>query len=89
MDIFTQKKLLIRVVVLLVLLNILIGFFLTNDLLRKPPPPGNQGEFRDVSDILRRELNLSNEQVDQIRILRSSYFEMEEALAAVIKSERD
>jgi periplasmic protein CpxP/Spy len=90
MDIFTQKKLLIRVVVLLVLLNVfLIGFFLTNNTLRKPPPPGNNREFRDVSDILRRELNLSDEQVDQIRVLRSSYFETEEALAAVIKSERD
>jgi periplasmic protein CpxP/Spy len=90
MDIFTQKKFLIRIVILLVLLNLLlIGFFLFRGTYSKPPRQGNQNEFRDVSEILRRELNLSNEQVDQIRILRSSYFEKEEALAAVIKGERD
>jgi periplasmic protein CpxP/Spy len=90
MDIFTQKKLLIRIVVLLVLLNLfMIGFFLCKDIFRKPPRQGNENEFRDVSDILKRELSLSKEQVDQIRVLRSSYFETEEALAAVIKGERD
>jgi periplasmic protein CpxP/Spy len=90
MDIFTQKKLLIRIVILLVIMNLfLIGFFLFKDIFRKPPRQGNENEFRDVSDILKRELSLSKEQVDQIRVLRSSYFETEEALATVIKSERD
>ena len=90
MDIFTQKKLLFRIVVLLVLLNMfLIGFFLVKEVARKPPRPGNERETRDVSDILRRELNLSKEQVEQIRALRIVYFEKEEALAALIKAERD
>jgi hypothetical protein len=90
MDIFTQKKLLIRIVILLTMLNLfLIGLFLLKDIVRKPPPPGKTNDYRDVSDILKRELNLSKEQVDKIRILRSSYFETEEALATVIKGQRD
>jgi Spy/CpxP family protein refolding chaperone len=90
MDIFTQKKLLIRIVILLTVLNLLfMGLFLWKDVLRKPPPQDKPNDFRDVSEILRRELNLSREQVDQIRILRSSYDETEKALAAVIRSERD
>jgi hypothetical protein len=90
MDIFNQKKILIRIVVLLTVLNLsLIGIFLWKDLIRKHLPPGNQKESRDVTEILKRELNLSREQVDQMRDLRSSYFETEEKLAALIKSERD
>ena len=90
MDIFTQKKLLIRIVILLAFLNLfLIGYLLYTDIFRKPPPQSSEKGYRDVSEILKRELNLSKEQVDQIRVLRSSYFETEEALAAVIKSERD
>jgi Spy/CpxP family protein refolding chaperone len=90
MDIFTQKKLLIRIVILLTVLNLLfIGLFLWKDFFHKPPPRDNPNGFRDVSDILKRELNLSREQVDQIRVLRSSFNGTEIALAAVIKSERD
>jgi Spy/CpxP family protein refolding chaperone len=90
MDIFTQKKLLIRIVILLTVLNLLfIGLFLWKDIIHKPPPQGNKNELRDVSDILKRKLNLSKEQVDKIKILRSSYFETEEALATVIKGQRD
>jgi Spy/CpxP family protein refolding chaperone len=90
MDIFTQKKYLIRIVILLTLLNLLLmGFFLWKDFFHKPPRNGNSEDFRDVSDILRRELNLSKEQVDHIRILRTSYFETEKKLADIIKSERD
>ena len=90
MDIFTQKKLLIRIVILLTVLNILLmgGFFL-KDIFHKPPPPDNLGEFRDISAILKKELNLTREQVDQIRNLRSVFFEKENVLAAAIKSERD
>jgi Spy/CpxP family protein refolding chaperone len=90
MDIFTQNKVLIRIVILLTVLNLLfIGLFLWKDIIHKPPPQGKTNEFRDVSDILKRELDLSKEQVDKIRILRSSYFKTEEALATVIKGQRD
>jgi len=90
MDIFTQKKLLVRIVILLTTLNlILIASVVWNDYFRKPPPPVNQDDFRDVSEILKRELNLSDKQVEQIRNLRSVYFRKERAISDVIKGERD
>ena len=91
MDIFTQKKLLIRIVVLLTALNILlIGALLWKDFFHRPPRPNeNINESRDVSFILQRELNLSKEQVNQLRILRFSFLETEKALADEIKGERD
>jgi hypothetical protein len=91
MDIFTQKKLLIRIAILLTTLNmLLIGALLWKDFIHRPPRPDeNSNHPRDVSSILQRELNLSKEQVAQIRILRSSFLETEKELADEIKSERD
>jgi Spy/CpxP family protein refolding chaperone len=91
MDIFTQKKLLIRIVILLTMLNLLfIGLFLWKDFFHRPPRPDqNTNKPGDVSSILQRELNLSKEQVAQIRVLRSSYLETEKGLADEIRSERD
>jgi Spy/CpxP family protein refolding chaperone len=90
MDIFTQRKLLIRIVIILTVLNmVLIALMLTKDLFRKQPPGETLTTNRDVSAVLKRELNLSREQEDRIRILRSSYFKTEEALAEIIKGERD
>jgi Spy/CpxP family protein refolding chaperone len=91
MDIFMQKKLLMRIVILLAVLNLfLIGAFLWKDFFHKPPPPPNiSNDFRDVSAILLKELNLSGRQFEQIKNLRSEFFEKEEALAKEIRSERD
>lgn len=90
MDIFTQKKLLIRIIILLVTLNlILIALVVWKDYFRKPPPQMNQNDFRDVSEILKKDLKLSDKQVEQIRDLRSVYFEKERVLSEAIKSERD
>jgi periplasmic protein CpxP/Spy len=98
MDIFTQKKLLVRIVILLTVLNIgLIGIFLWKDFFNRPPRPLNKradavaniNETRDVSRILERELKLSKEQVDQVRKIRSDYFEKEKELETSIRSVRD
>jgi Spy/CpxP family protein refolding chaperone len=90
MDIFTEKKLLTRIVILLIVLNLFsIGMFLWTDYFRKPPRQPNPNEFRDVSSILKRELNLSEKQVDQLRKLRSGFFEQEKTLSEAIRSERD
>jgi Spy/CpxP family protein refolding chaperone len=90
MDIFTQRKLLVRIVILITALNlVLIGLFLSKDIFRKPPPGNNETENRDVTGILKRELNLRKEQVDKIRDLRQSYSEKEKVLSEAIKSERD
>jgi Spy/CpxP family protein refolding chaperone len=90
MDIFAQKKLLMRIVVLLTLLNLfLMGFFLWKDIDNKQTPQGNNKGLKELTDILKRELNLSKDQVDKMRTLRTVYFEKEEKLAALIKGERD
>jgi hypothetical protein len=90
MDIFTEKKLLIRIVILLTMLNLLLlGGFFWKDFVRKPPPQNSPDEFRNVSAILKKELNLTTEQVEKIKKLRSVYFEKEKTLANTIKSERD
>lgn len=90
MDIFTQNKLLVRITILLAVMNLLlIGLFLWKDIIRKPPRQDKPAELRDVSEILKKELNLSKEQFDKIKILRSLYFEKEKVLAEAIRHERD
>jgi parvulin-like peptidyl-prolyl isomerase len=90
MDIFTQKKLLIRIVILFTVLNILlIGALLWKDFFHRPPPPVNQDRPRDITEILKRELNLSEKQVAQIKNLRSAFFAREKDLEEIIRYERD
>jgi len=90
MDIFTQKKILVRVVLVLIVLNvILIGAILRNDFFRKPRPTNGIKENREVSSILKRELGLSETQFEQIKNLRSAFFEKEKILESSIRSERD
>jgi protein CpxP len=90
MDIFTQKKFLMRIVILLTVLNlILITAVVWKDYIRKPPRQMNQNDSRDVSEILKRDLRLSEKQVEQIRNLRSVYFDKEKALSEAIRGERD
>jgi periplasmic protein CpxP/Spy len=91
MDIFAEKKFLVRLCILLALINVFfIGYFLWKDVLHHNEPhlfPG--GEYRDVSAILQKELNLSAQQVELINKLRADYFEREKKLASVIRGERD
>ena len=91
MDIFSQKKFLIRLVVVLAVLNIFsIGVLLWNGLRnnqRRDNPP--REERRDLSDILKKELNLSEKQTEQIKILRQEFFSKERELSSIIKIERD
>jgi Spy/CpxP family protein refolding chaperone len=90
MDIFTQKKNLVRIVIILMLLNIIIiGAYLWNDYSHKPLPLCRLNNHEEVSTILKKELNLTDKQVNQINKLRSDYFEKEEMLAKNIRQERD
>jgi len=92
MDVFAQRKLLIRIVIILIFFNVLsIGVFLWKDIFHKPPREreNHQKENRDVSDILKRELNLSEEQFNKFKDIRSSFFEKEKNLSESIRSERD
>ncbi len=92
MDIFAQKKLLVRLVIFLTALNLFsIGIFLWMDFSHDHQPElfPHHNEYRDVSIILKKELNLSDIQVEQIKSLRLEVFEKEKALATTIRDERD
>ena len=90
MEIFAQKKLLIRIVILLILLNLFsISAFLWKEFLHKPPHPSESKDNRNVSSVLRKELNLSDEQARQINDLRSAYFDKEKIIEETIRKERD
>jgi Spy/CpxP family protein refolding chaperone len=90
MDIFTQKKLLVRIVLVMVVLNcLLIGALLWKDFFHKPPRPENGTEIRDVSRILERELKLTPDQVNVIRKIRDDFSKKEQETEAKIKFARD
>ena len=92
MDIFAQKKLLVRLVILLTALNLFsIGIFLWKDFSHHHEPElfPHQNEYRDVSTVLQKELNLKDKQVEQIKNLRSDIFDKEKSLATIIRNERD
>lgn len=94
MDIFTQKKLLVRIVIILTALNLFsIGIFLWKDIFRKPPRvelfQTRSNDYRDVSAVLEKELRLTEKQSGQLRKLRSGFFDKEKSLVATIRAERD
>lgn len=90
MDIFTQKKLLVRIVLILVLLNCtMMAALLWKDFFHKNPGPGNGSEVRDVSGILEQELMLSPDQVKDIQRIRDEFSKKEQVLEAKIKMARD
>ena len=89
MDIFIKNKLLTRLVIALILLNIaFIGYYFWQA--RKAGIPNeNKRDFNSVSAILKRELQLSDKQVMELKLLRESFYEKETALSEFIKSQRD
>ena len=91
MDLFAQKKLLIRIIIVLAVLNLLsIGVFLWKDVFPPPRPTEvPKANTRDASAILEKELNLTGEQAEQIRNLRGTYNQKEKELVASIRIERD
>jgi Spy/CpxP family protein refolding chaperone len=90
-------------VILMTIFNlVLIGLFLWKDVFRgqpqrrlpvnaiaNPNPKPNPGEPRDLSRILEKELNLSGDQVNQIKKIRRDYIEKEKELEIAIRAERD
>ncbi|MEI7484418.1 MAG: periplasmic heavy metal sensor [Ignavibacteriota bacterium] len=94
MDIFSQKKLLVRIIVLLVALNLIsIGIFLWKEFSRKPPlhPPvqTQDNDKEDLTPILKRELNLTEEQSEKMKEVRSNYPKKEKAIREILNKERD
>lgn len=90
MDIIAQKKMLIRIVVFLSVLNIVsIGFFVCKDIIFHPRKPLPCKVQKDASTILQKELDLSPQQFEQVRNLRTKYFEKEKSIEHAIRQERD
>jgi Spy/CpxP family protein refolding chaperone len=93
MDIFAQKKLLVRLVILLAIFNVFcIGVFLWKGNWHPdnyPPVPPMENERGDVSGVLEKELDLKPEQADKIKKLRAEFFAREEVLGETLRAERD
>lgn len=91
MDIFAQKKLLTRLVLILAILNIsIIGIMVWKDLMHRPPHPHHGREdFRDVSALLEKELQLTSTQAIQFNELRNTYSKREHNLHELIRNQRD
>lgn len=90
MDIFSQKKFLLRLVIILIVLNLaLIGFFWWRSSQDgKPPGPPGAGQ-QELSGILKKELNLSEKQTADFNTIRAEFFEKEKILSEIIRSKRD
>ena len=90
MDIFSQKKMLLRIVFALVLLNLtLIGFFgfrMMRPKQRHQPKPVNETE---LAMVLKNELDLSAKQAEELKNIRTKFFQKEQTVSNTIKSKRD
>ncbi len=91
MDLFTQKKLLIRIIILLIALNLLsLGAFLWKNCSQSHPPENcKKIERGDVSGVLKKELNLNENQFIQVTKLRNLYFQKENIISEAVRSARD
>jgi len=92
MDIFAKQKIFVRTIILLVVLNIiLLGFFIFKEMKPRHEPllfPKNE-EYKAVSLILKKELNLTNNQVLQFDEIRKQNFEKQAALKEIIREDKD
>lgn len=91
MDIFAQKKFLQKIVALLILLNLALLFFLffNKNNHHQPLLFPQKEAFKDVSGILKKELNLSDEQALKIQQLRDSFYLKEQQMEVINKSKKD
>lgn len=99
MEIFLKNKLLKRTVITLIILNFISigafiwkGFFATPiDTLnqQKSEDRDNQENKRDVLEILRKELDLTENQMEQMQKLREDFSRNEKKLKETIRSQRD
>lgn len=92
MDIFSQHKLLIKTIIVLVIMNIvMMVFFILKETSPDHEPllfPKNE-TFKDVSGILKKELNLSEKQYFQFNEIRKRNFEKQSQLKKIIRDDKD
>lgn len=93
MDVFAQKKILIRLVGLLIIINITtIAFCIWQSCKQSPTEIAlfpKIEPYKELSGVLQKELNLTTQQTTQIQKLRNDFFAKEIILAKKIKAEKD
>ena len=91
MDIFAQKKLLIKSLILLVVLNITLLVFMCWKSVKPHHEPAlfPKPDYRDVSGILKKELKLNDQQEEQFKKIRAEYYAKESAVALSIRNAKD
>lgn len=91
MDVFNQKNVLKRIIYFLVLLNFFtLSFFIWKEISGHKPLlfPKNE-DYKDVSNILKKELQLNENQVIKFNDIRENYFHKEVVLKKIIREEKD
>ena len=91
MDIFSQRKFFIRIIFFLVILNLItIGFFVWKSFYSHEPLlfPKNEA-YKNVTGILKNELNLNDFQVSKLNQIREHYYFKEIDLKRKIKNFKD
>ena len=90
MEIFAQNKVLKWCVAVLVIINMLtLGTFLWKAYSITNQRPIIPDDFRDVSGILQKELDLTADQTKQIKKIRADFYDKEKVLSVIIRGERD
>jgi Spy/CpxP family protein refolding chaperone len=92
MDIFSQNKLLIRTILFLVILNLgSITFFTIRGLrpMEVKDFRPNDDRKKDLTTILKKELNLTNQQVFQFNEIREQNATKKSALKEIINQDKD
>lgn len=91
MDIFSQKKFLTRIIVFLLMLNLIsVGFFVWKSIyLHESLLFPKNGDYKNVSGILKKELNLNEKQVSKLIQIREHYYLKEIDLKKTIKEYKD
>jgi Spy/CpxP family protein refolding chaperone len=92
MDIFSQNKLLIRTILFLVVLNLgSITFFTIREMRpnRERDFPPSDEKKKELSTILKKELNLSDEQVAQFDKIREQNASKKSELKQTINQDKD
>jgi Spy/CpxP family protein refolding chaperone len=90
MDIFTQKTCFIRTIIGLAVVNIALMLWITFSYEENSsPPPNKQQDLTTLLTILKKELQLTSNQVAQIETLRADYFAKEKELLQLVQSKRD
>ena len=75
MDVFSQKKFLTRIILFLVMLNLIsVSFFVWKSIYNEPLLFPKNENYKNVSRILKKELNLNEKQVSKLIQIREHYY---------------